>query len=169
MIETVHATFIPALPRTADKWPPVLRPNVNVDIVESEEQARLFTVLFSDYIVTPNAELAGQKEFVPQPMPETDFSFGTDFPFGVVFYVTPEEFAFFSSELLDIELNYQTSGSGCARLSQIKHFESMKFILNQIRPFARELHTNGYTLPTNGTLFHENPEVILAKEWREWA
>ena len=107
MIDMVHATFIPTLPRTPDKWPPVLPPNVNVDIVESEEQARLFTVLFSDYIVTPNAELA--------------------------------------------------------RLSQIKHFESMKFILNQIRPFARELHTNGYTLPKNGTLFHDNREVILTK------
>lgn len=163
MIDMVHATFIPTLPRTPDKWPPVLPPNVNVDIVESEEQARLFTVVFSEYIVTPNAELAGQKELVPQPIPKTDFSFGTDFPFGVVFYVTPEEFAFFSSELLDIELNYQTSGSRCARLSQIKHFESMKFILSQIDAFDLERRINGYTLPKNGYLFHDNREVILTK------
>lgn len=163
MIDMLHATFIPTLPRAPDKWPPVLRPNVNVDIVESEEQARLFTVLFSEYIVTPNAELAGQKQFVPQPMPENDYYLGKNFPFGVVFYVTPEEFALFSSELLDIELNYQTSGSRCARLSKIKHFECMKFILKQINPFDLELHTNGYTLPTNGYLSHDNSEIIRGK------
>ena len=155
ILEIIHVTFIPAFPRTPDKWPPVLPPDVDVDIVESEEQARLFTVLFSEYIVTPNEELAGQKELVPQPIQRTEF------PFGVIFYVTPEQFALFSEELLDIELNYQNSGSRCARLSQIKHFESMKFILNQIDPFDLELRSNGYTLPMNGILFHELDETIL--------
>ena len=163
IIEKVDATFIPTLPRTPDKWPPVLPPNVNVDVVESEEQARLFTTFFSEYIVTPNAQLAGQKEFVPQFVPANKYYSGCDFPFGVVFYVTPEQFALFSSELLDIELNYQTSGSRCARLSEIKRFECIKFILNQIRPLRKELYMNGYTVPTNGYLFHDNSEIIAGK------
>ena len=58
-------TFVPSFPRTAENWPPLLPDNV--DLVESEHQARLFTAGLADYTVTPDVELAGQEELIPLP------------------------------------------------------------------------------------------------------
>lgn len=117
-------TFVPAFLKNKNNWPPLLPENV--DIVESHDQARLFTAALADYAVTSDAELAGKEELIPLPAIS-----GTDQQMARIFYVTPEQFAGFSQELAIIEK--QTFWvNEYVMLSQVQHFNCIQFILSKI-------------------------------------
>lgn len=140
-----HILFVPSFPKTPDNWPPHLPDNI--DIVHSCHQARLFMAGLAEWTVTPDEELAGQREFIAVP-PMRERSPIMDI--GMLFYVTPEEFARFSQELLYIEKNHTLWANQYVALSKIKHFESMKFILDHILPLRQSNKTNGRRLIMNG-------------------
>lgn len=129
-------TFIPHFLKNKNNWPPLLPENV--DLVESHDQARLFTAALADYAVTSDAELAGEEELIPLPAMS-----GRDQQMARIFYVTPEQFADFTQELALIEK--QTFWvNEYVMLSQVQHFNCIQFILSKIiqprfrrRPFER--------------------------------
>lgn len=146
-----YITFVPAFQRPKDNWPPALPDDV--DIVHSCNQARLFTAALADVTVTADEALAGSREFIPLP-PSARIE-----PYmGVVFYVTPQEFARFSEELLYIEKNHTLWANQYVRLSKVKDFESIKFILANIVPLKLARHAK--SLPKSISGFPNKPTLI---------
>ena len=120
----VDVMFIPYFLREVKGWS-IKIPN-NIDIVHSKQKARLFTAALADYIVMPDPSRAGQEELIPQ-LPSPRPYFDTPLDTGVIFYVTPQQFALFSQELAQIE--QQASGLyDSVRVSKLAHFECIKFI-----------------------------------------
>ena len=116
--------FIPTFPRTADNWPPTLPQDV--DDVHSAAEARLFTAALSEYTVTPDAQLAGQQELIPlEPLPQIGPRM------GLLFYVTPPEFALFSQELPLLEQK-TPSVRDYVPLSQVRDFATMQLIRSHL-------------------------------------
>ncbi len=128
--QLISILFIPDFPRTAETWPPTILEGV--DKVQSESEARLYITESADYVVTPDALLAGQQEVIPLPeIPAFGAINGIEANQVVVFYVTPEQFARFSQELpLMEEQTY--SVTQFVRVHKIAHFECIKFIQNCI-------------------------------------
>lgn len=149
----VSLMVVPAFPRTPDNWPARL-PN-NVDIVHSEYEARLFTAALADIAITPDDKLAGQTESFPFPPPLPDFPPPPGLPdTGVLFFVTGAQYDLFSQELLQIE-KHTLFANQYIRLSKVKNFESIKFILDKIVPVHRLRRANWAILSTNGTSLHQ--------------
>lgn len=129
--------FVPSF-RNKHDWSPTFPGNVHT--VHSEEEARLYTAALADYTVTPDVSLAGQEESVRLPLIR-----GREPEMGVVFYVTPDEFAAFSQELRNIEKQTFWANE-YVPLSKVKDLESMKFILSKVVPLeerrdeARKMH-----------------------------
>jgi hypothetical protein len=93
----VNVIFVPELEIDVNHWLPMPE---NVDNVSSELEARLFTLCFSDYIITPNSLKKGQQEIITLASAVEDAKdthLTSDV--RVIFYVSPEEFATFSKEL----------------------------------------------------------------------
>jgi len=112
--------FIPTFSRTKDNWPPTLPDDI--DNVHSVTEARLFTAALSEYTVTPDAELAGRQELIPlSPLTQIGPRM------GLVFYVTPQEFACFSQELPLLEQK-TPSVRDYMPLSQISAFATIQLI-----------------------------------------
>jgi hypothetical protein len=135
--------FVPPFGRTADKWPPTLP--ADVDRPESAEQARIYSATFRKYTITPDEELAGQSEsfylsFTHKVDPETSIFLngGNVERTGRLFYVTSEQYALFSQELLEIE-QHTLWANKYIGLSKVKHFECMKFIMANIAPREERL------------------------------
>jgi len=126
----VTIMFVPELEINPDNWPPILPEDV--DEVNSETEARLFTAALSDYTVTPNSLLAGKQEITSIPSVNEDMEDSDiDSKRGVVFFVNPQEFDVFSKELS--ELANQTPGvHDYVKISEIKELELAKFILSNI-------------------------------------
>src|SRR5687768_1678589 len=80
----VDIVFCPSLTDVAPPFRDDLLPR-DVDEITTATQARLVSVLFSRYAVTPNDSLSGRHERLPGK--------------GVVFYVTESEFTGFTAEL----------------------------------------------------------------------
>ena len=120
----VDVVFIPYFSREVNKWSLKI-PN-NIDIVHSVQEARLFTAALADYVVMPDESRAGQEELIPQ-LPSAPPYFDTPLDTGVIFYVTPQQFALFRQELAEIE--QQAFGLyDSVRVSKLVHFECIKFI-----------------------------------------
>ncbi|MCP3801940.1 hypothetical protein NLX83_21975 [Allokutzneria sp. A3M-2-11 16] len=65
----------------------------NLDALTTEKQARMVTAVLADYVVTPNAELAGRTVRTTRP-PVLDCDGD-----GVVFYVDPVHYALMAADL----------------------------------------------------------------------
>jgi hypothetical protein len=133
--QLITILFIPSFPRTPQTWPPTILPGV--DEVQSETEARLYITESADYVVTPDANRAGEQEVIPIPAatPEQQAEIGLGFYLGarqvVVFYVTREEFARFSRELALIrEDTYWVHDY--VRVSTVTDFECIRFIQHDI-------------------------------------
>jgi hypothetical protein len=133
--QLITILFIPSFPRTAETWPPTILPGV--DQVQSETEARLYITESADYVVTPDANRAGQQEVIPIPAatPEQVAEIGLGFYLGarqvVVFYVTPDQEARFHGELPVI--GEQThSIRHFVRVSKVTDFECIRFIQHDI-------------------------------------
>ena len=126
--QLISILFIPDFPRTPETWPPTILEGV--DKVQSTTEARLYMTESADYVVTPDAYLAGQQEVIPLPAIPS-LRGGIKASQVVVFYVTPAQFARFSRELpLIEEQTYWVTQF--VRVHNIAHFECIKFIQNCI-------------------------------------
>lgn len=104
----------------------------NVDNVSSEFEARLFTLCFSDYTITPNSFKKGQQELISLPSATEDAK-NNNLTSDVrgIFYVSPEEFATFSKELS--ALAEQTPGvHDYVKISEIENLKFAKYILSSV-------------------------------------
>jgi hypothetical protein len=84
---TVDIVFCPSLTDVAPPFRDELLPR-DVDEITTATQARLASVLFASYSVTPNDSRSGGHEQLPGK--------------GVVFYVTESEFTSFTAELREL-------------------------------------------------------------------
>jgi hypothetical protein len=94
---TVSIEFIPEIDRSLTDWPP----KFNEEKVEHETSyldARLTTLTFASYAVTPNQSLAGREEVISKATIFPNDPIHHEFGDLVIFYVTPEEFETFSKE-----------------------------------------------------------------------
>jgi hypothetical protein len=87
---SISIIFVPELERNTNCWCPTLPDNV--DEITTDIEARLVSIALSKYSVTPNPLLAGRGEIISRDVFQTPER-------GVIFYVTPQEFKIFSSEL----------------------------------------------------------------------
>lgn len=126
----VNIMVVPGFETNVDNWPP--RAPENIDNVSSELEARLFTLFFCDYIVTPDQFRAGQQEVISLASAVEDLeNSNLASNVRVVFYVTPEEFTIFSKELNT--LSEQTSGvHDYVRISEVDNSQFAKFILSSV-------------------------------------
>ncbi|MEC4818003.1 MAG: hypothetical protein SAK29_32745 [Scytonema sp. PMC 1069.18] len=128
---TLSIIFVPEFERNANCCHYVLPDNV--DKITTDIEARLVSVALSKYSVTPNPSLAGLEEIISRVICETPER-------GVIFYVTPEEFKIFSSELS--MLSEQLPSVHSSRpASEIENLEVTKFLLSRIltsKYFAEE-------------------------------
>ena len=83
----VGIVFCPSLAEVAPPFRDELLPR-DVDEITTATQARLASILFSTYSVTPNDSRSGGHERLPEK--------------GVVFYVTESEFTTFAAELREL-------------------------------------------------------------------
>ncbi len=164
--------FVPPFGRTADKWPPTLP--ADVDRPESAEQARIYSAAFSKYTITPDDELAEQSESFCLSRPtEIDPEIAIFVKYnqspltGRLFYVTNEQYARFSQELLEVE-QHTLSANKYIGLSKVKHFECMKFIMANIAPIEEKRRAErransifGMSQPNKSVATHQ-PELVAA-------
>ncbi len=124
----VNVIFVPKFERNVNHWPPSLPENV--DNVSSELEARLFTLFFSDYTITPDPLRSGQQEIITLASAAEEVkNTNSASDVKVIFYVSPEEFATFSQELC--VLAEQTPGVyDYVKISEIKNLELAKFLLS---------------------------------------
>ena len=124
----VDVMFVPSFCREVKGWS--LHLPFNVNEVHSAQEARLFTAALSDLIVTPDDYRAGEEELIPPPPSPPPYTHIAP-EMGVIFYVTPQQFALFSQELAEIEQEtfslYPT-----VPVSKIAHFACIKFITEKI-------------------------------------
>jgi len=115
----VTIDFVPDVSTAAPPWDDHLLP-VNLDLVVSVEQARVETVLFARYAVTPNTPLAGQVEQA-----------GVAPTRGWVRYVQSAEFDRFALELSRLYDAAFDRFSG-PTVSQLLEYEVVRFIAEEI-------------------------------------
>jgi len=122
----VNLMFVPEFERNLTNWPPNLPENI--DNVNSEIEARLFTVAVSDYSVTPNSLLSGQQEIIAFALADEKVE-NADLTSNVriLFCVSPDKFAIFSKELS--VLAEKTPGvHDYVEICEIENLEIAKFI-----------------------------------------
>lgn len=89
-----HIAFVPAFQRP-QAWPPQMPDDV--DVVTSEDEARLFTALLAHYTITPDDKRVGQRETLHFPPPAMYPEIKD--PTSTLIYVTTEQFIGFQQEL----------------------------------------------------------------------
>lgn len=87
----VDVAFVPDLSAIAPPWEDRLLPQ-DLDAVKTPEQARLATVLFTSYVVTPNLDRAGTDDVFIWGVESGDDR-------HIVYYVTPAEFDAHAADL----------------------------------------------------------------------
>ncbi|NJL86906.1 MAG: hypothetical protein HC886_14585 [Leptolyngbyaceae cyanobacterium SM1_1_3] len=119
----ISIMFIPSLYQTVrSSWVPTLPDNV--DCISTELEARLITAALSNYIVTPDKELAGTELII-----KNDLLQGVKT--SIFFYVTPEEFETFTIELSDLaERLFSIHDS--RQVSEVNNLDFVKLILSKI-------------------------------------
>jgi hypothetical protein len=119
----VTIMFVPEVIRDIGTWPPRL-PEC-IDFPGSEEEARLWTIGLSEYVVTPNSMLAESEEVLNLP----NLSGGNDR--GVVLYVSQDEFKEFSKDLEEVNGMISNVHSKVDS-SKIENLSFMKFIFSNV-------------------------------------
>jgi hypothetical protein len=128
--QIVEISFVPSILQTEDNWPPVLPSNI--DEPSSEQEARLWTVGLSDYVVTPSSLLAGKTQIIPAiPYPEGGLKADGEESYGIVFYVSPEEFDKFSRELERLSETI-LSVHDYVRVSEVEKLTFANFIISDV-------------------------------------
>jgi hypothetical protein len=122
---TVQVTFLPDVSRYAPPWSDRLLPN-DVDEVSTVDEARLATGLLANYLVTPNPALAGTGERFTLTSGD-----GSGSHSGVVFYVTPEEFARYRAELERYD-DYDDGWDSDATVSQLRRYAVIRFVEREV-------------------------------------
>ena len=155
------AVFVPHFSRSPECWP--LTKVENVDIVHSEQEARLFMAGLADIAVTPDDELAGKKEFFTYPPSPLGISIpGPDK--GVLFFISSEEYNLFNEELGQIA-KQTVFVTEYLRLSSVKHLSVIKYMLEYIVPFdkqwQKEWREKSRQKPLNG---HVSAMPVAANE-----
>ena len=128
---TLSVMFVPEVQINDNRRFPILPDNV--DDIYTELEARLVTIALSRYTVTPNSLLAGKEEIISRSGRESCQE-------GVLFFVTPQEFSIFSTEL-SILAKEIPSVHSYKKLSEIQNFEFTKFLIYRIiqsKYFAEE-------------------------------
>ncbi len=142
----VNLMFVPKFERNLSNWPPALPENV--DNVNSELEARLFTVAVSDYTVTPSLD-SRQQQIITFSADEKVKNGDSASDVRVIFYVSPDKFAVFSKELYT--LAGKTPGvHDYVRISEIENLEFARFILSSV---------------VNSPYFSLKDQKILAREY----
>ena len=117
----VEVVFVPEVRSAAASWPPALPENA--DEAGSEIEARLNTVAFSKYVVTPDEALRGSAETFPR---SPDGA-----PAKTVFYVTRRAFESFREELSEVAS--QLSGVHDARrASELADRSFVRFLITEV-------------------------------------
>lgn len=117
----VGIVFVPEIDRESVYWPPLLPDDI--ENIHSKLEARLITLAMESYTVTPNSALAGQEERIPP--------FTAELEERVIFYVTPEEFNFFSQELNTLSQEIGRVDRG-RYASELQDFKFVQFILTRV-------------------------------------
>ncbi len=128
---TLSVMFVPEVEINDNFLFPILPDNV--DEISTELEARLVTIALSRYTVTPNSLLAAKEEII-------SLSGWRSSQEGVIFFVTPQEFSIFSTELSMLAKEIPSVHSD-KKVSEIKNFEVTKFLIDRIIPskyFAEE-------------------------------
>jgi hypothetical protein len=95
---TVDVVFVPDLSSAGPPFDDARLPR-DLDTVASPEQARLASVLFAGYAVTPNDQLQGTEQRLPAPVAAGGDDLG---PGGVVFFTTAADFDRYAAELAEL-------------------------------------------------------------------
>jgi hypothetical protein len=95
---TVSVAFVPDLSSVGPPFDDAQLPR-DLDTIASPEQARLATVLFAPYAVTPNDQLQGTERRLPAPVAVDGEEMG---PGGVVFFTSAGDFARYAAELAEL-------------------------------------------------------------------
>jgi hypothetical protein len=126
----VDITFVPEFERMESNWPPALPDNV--DEPSSLQEARLWTIGLSKYVVTPSLIRAGQEEVISLPDSSNEFNLEENSPDnGVIFYVTPQEFDGFSQELSEVSKQTLPVYS-YVKFSEVQSLLTFQFLLRTI-------------------------------------
>ena len=125
----VTVMFVPEFKRNAKSWPPAL--SENVDNVNTEQEARLFTTALSDYTITPDRYLAGQEEVIPQASVTEDNRYNRNFETRTIFYVTHQEFDTFVQEL-SVLAEQMLGIHDYVRISEIENLKFAQLILARV-------------------------------------
>jgi hypothetical protein len=121
----VEVLFVPDISALAPPWDDHLLPG-SVDEL-TPELAALATALLATYVVTPNDALAGRDESFELP-PDGDVNPSH----GVVFYVTPAEFARYAVELARLaELN-EDSFYAKETVSALRGYDVIAFVEGRV-------------------------------------
>lgn len=152
----VDVIFIPSFSRDKENWSLTI-PDY-VEHVRSLDEARQFTAALSEYTVTPDDSRAGQEALIalapPLRVAPEQSEMKSEAKTGVIFYVTSQEFIRFTQELTLIE-EYTWSVYEHLPFSEVKNFECIQFILNDIvtSPHFAEEHSKIVNLPWYDRLF----------------
>jgi hypothetical protein len=124
----VDVAFVPDVSAVAPPWDDHLLP-ADVDEIETAQQARVATVLFSPYVVTPNEARAGGDETFRWPPDGSDAA-------QVVYYVTGEEFARYAANL--DQLTVIAGGKASEpRVSELRDHPVVGFLERRVVASAR--------------------------------
>ena len=154
--DMVNVIFIPSFPHEEENWS--LNIPTYVEDVSSLDEARQFTAALSDVTITPSNNRAGQQEVYPKapPLPPSRWVGPKT---GVMLYVTPQEFIRFSQELA-LMAEHIWSVYDALPFSEVKEFESIQFILNQI---ARHFSSKELEIVNRPWYDRRLGEVVLKK------
>lgn len=92
---SVTVAFVPDMSSFAPPFDDALLPR-DLDDITTPAQARLAATLFNRYVVTPNVDRAGTQEHFPSAYDDPGSTT------GVVFYLSPQQFADYTAELDDL-------------------------------------------------------------------
>lgn len=122
---TVDVVFVPGVGSLAPPWDDRRLPAAGEEL-ESPEQARLLTALFTPYVVTPNNALAGGEMSFEMPIDG-----GSGIHVGVVFSVTAEEFTRYVMDLDELsEIAFARSLE--KRVSDLRRFDEVTFLQRRV-------------------------------------
>lgn len=131
----VTIMFVPKVNRDKQCWPPNV-PDC-IDYPVSQNEAYLWTIGLSDYVVTPNPDLVDQEEVIDIPsFLGENHKANKSHRKGVIFYTSSEQFKIFSEELCDINTEIHSVHDKVI-LSEKSKFSFVDFIIHKVIPSPR--------------------------------
>jgi hypothetical protein len=123
----VDVVFVPDASAVAPPWDPGMLP-ADGDDVATVDEARVATVLWNSYVVTPNADRAGTVDRVP-PMRPTEYRDQV-----VIRYVGPAEFDRYLAELDRLTDVVGSVQQATIKVDDLRDYEVIRFIDREIAP-----------------------------------